>query len=56
MVNLLILMGAMIAALRIISPLLRIAIRMVAKLFSLGFLVAVAILVVVALLSHGAFI
>ncbi len=56
MINILILIGAMIAAFRFISPLLRIAIRMVVKLFGFGFAITVAILVVVALLSHGAFI
>jgi hypothetical protein len=56
MVNLLILVGAMIAALRVISPLLRIAIRMLAKLLGFVFFIAAAILLVIAVVTHGAFI
>lgn len=56
MVNLLILIAAVIAALRMTAPLLRIALRLVMKLVSFTLFIAVAILVVVALLTHGAFI
>jgi len=56
MVNLLIIIGAMIAAFRMISPLLRIAIKLFAKLVSFGFFIAAAILLAVAILTHGVFI
>lgn len=55
MINLLLLAGAMIAALRILSPWLRIAIMVVMKLVGFAFFIVVAILVAIALLTHGAF-
>lgn len=54
MVNLLILAGAMIAGFRMVSPLLRIAIKLLAKLVGFAFFIAAAILMVIAVLSHGA--
>jgi hypothetical protein len=53
MINLLIITGAIFLAFRMISPLLRIAIRILVKLVGFGFLIAASILLVVALLSHG---
>jgi hypothetical protein len=53
MINLLIIIGAIFLAFRMISPLLRIAIRMLVMLVGFGFLIAAAILLVIALLSHG---
>jgi hypothetical protein len=56
MINLMILIGAIIVAFRMIMPLLRMAIAMLAKLISFGFFLAVGLLLFVAILSHGAFI
>ena len=56
MVNLLIFIAAVIAAFRMTAPLLLIVLRLVTKLISFTLFIAVAILVVVALLTHGAFI
>jgi len=56
MINLLILIGAVLLAFRILGPLLRIIMSLLAKLISFAFLIAVAIIVLVALLSHGRFI
>lgn len=56
MMNLLILMGAVVVAFRILGPLLRIVISLLAKLVSFGFLIALFIILLVALLSHGMFI
>lgn len=55
MVNLLLLAGAMIVALRILSPWLRMAIMVVVKLVGFAFFITVVILVATALLSRGAF-
>ena len=43
-------------AFRILGPLLRIIISLLAKLISFAFLIALSIIVLVALLSHGTFI
>lgn len=56
MVNLLISIVAIILAFRMISPLLRTAIKLLTKLLSFGFVIAAAILVAIAILTHGAFI
>ena len=56
MINLLILIGAVLMAFRILGPLLRIIISLLAKLISFAFLIALSIIVLVALLSHGTFI
>jgi hypothetical protein len=53
MINLLIIIGAILFAFRMIRPLLRIAISMLVKLVGFGFLIAMAIILVIALLSHG---
>jgi hypothetical protein len=53
MINLLIFVGAIIVAFRMIRPLLRLAISMLAKLIGFGFLIAMGILLLVAVLSHG---
>jgi hypothetical protein len=55
MMNLLIVAGAAIAALRILSPWLRIAMAVVMRLVEFAFFLAVAILIAIAILSHGAF-
>lgn len=56
MANLLIIAGALLAAFRMTAPVLRVAIRVVETLIGLTLLIAVAILFVIALLTHGAFI
>ncbi len=56
MMNLLIVIAAMLLALRLMGPLLRIAVRLLLKLFSFTFLIGVAIVLMVAILSHGRFI
>jgi hypothetical protein len=56
MINLLIFVGAIIVAFRLTRPLLRMAIDMVVKLISFGFLIAIGLLLFVAILSHGMFI
>lgn len=56
MANLLILAGALLVAFRMTAPVLRMAIRLVAKLIGLTLFTAVTILCVIALLTHGAFI
>ena len=56
MINLLILIGAVLMAFRILGPLLRIIMSLLAKLISFAFLIALSIIVLVALLSHGTFI
>jgi hypothetical protein len=56
MMNLLILIGAVVVAFRILGPLLRIVISLLAKLISFAFLIALFIILLVALLSHGMFI
>jgi hypothetical protein len=54
MVNLVILIVVLLIAFRIIRPLLRLAISMLAKIISFGFFIAMAILLLVAVLSRGA--
>jgi hypothetical protein len=56
MINLLILIGAMLMAFRILGPLLRIIMSLLAKLISFAFLITLSIILLVALLSHGRFI
>jgi hypothetical protein len=56
MINLLIIVGAILLAFRMIRPLLRIAINMLAKLMGFGFLIAMAIVLIIAILSRGMFI
>jgi hypothetical protein len=56
MMNLLIVIAAMVVALRLMGPLLRIALHLLLKLLSFTFFIAVAIVVLVAVLSHGRFI
>ena len=56
MINLLILIGAVLMAFRILGPLLRIIMSLLAKLISFAFLIALSIILLVALLSHGMFI
>jgi hypothetical protein len=54
MVNLLIFIVAVVGALRMIAPLLRIAVRLVTTLIGFTLFITVAILLVIAVLSHGA--
>lgn len=56
MINLLILMGAVLVALRMIAPLLRIAINVLAKVISFTFFMALLIILILAILTHGVFI
>ena len=56
MINLMILAAALLVALRMLGPVLRIAVRLVVKLIGLTLFVAVVILCLVALLTHGMFI
>lgn len=56
MANLLIMAGALLVAFRMIAPVLRVAIKVVAKLIGLTLFTAVVILCLVAILTHGAFI
>ena len=56
MVNLLILAGALLVAFRMTAPVLRMVIKLVAKLIGLTLFIAVVILCFIALLTHGAFI
>lgn len=56
MINLMILAGALLVALRMLTPVLRIAVKLVVKLIGLTLFVAVIILCLVALLTHGVFI
>jgi len=53
MINLVIFIGAIIIAVRMIRPLLRLAISMLTKIISFAFFIAMAILLLVAVLSHG---
>ncbi len=55
MIDLLILIAAVLMAFRILGPLLSIIMSLLAKLFSFAFLIALSIIVLVALLSHGRF-
>jgi len=55
-INLMILAGALLMAVRMLTPVLRIAVRLMVKLIGLTLFVAVIILCLVALLTHGAFI
>jgi hypothetical protein len=54
MINLLLLAGAVIMAVRILSPWLRMAITVVMHLIGLTFFIAVVILVAIAFLTRGA--
>ncbi len=56
MINLMILTGTLLVALRMLGPVLRIAVRLVVKLIGLTLFVTVVILCLVALLTHGVFI
>jgi hypothetical protein len=56
MMNVLIVIAALVLALRLMGPLLRIALHLLLKLLSFTFFIAVAIIVLVAVLSHGMFI
>ena len=56
MSHLLIIIGAVLVAFRILGPLLRVIMSLLAKLISFVFLIALSIIVVVALVSHGMFI
>jgi hypothetical protein len=56
MINLLILIGAMFVALRVIGPFLRIVISMLAVLVAVAFLITLVIILLVALLTHGMYI
>lgn len=56
MINLLILIAAVLMGLRIVGPFLRFVIGLLFKLISFAFLIALAIIVLVGLLSHGMFI
>jgi len=56
MIDLVIFIGAILIAFRMIRPLLRLAINMLAKIISFGFFIAMAILLLVAVLSRGALI
>ena len=53
MIHLLIVIGAVLMAFRILGPLVRMIMRLLAKLFSFAFLIGLAIILLVALLSHG---
>jgi len=55
-INLMILAGALLVAVRMLTPVLRIAVKLVVKLIGLTLFVAVIILCLVALLTHGVFI
>lgn len=52
--NLVILVVVFLVAFRVIRPLLRLAISMLAKVISFGFFIAMALLLLLAVLSHGA--
>jgi hypothetical protein len=54
MIDVVILIGAILIGFRVTRPLLRLAIDMLAKVISFAFFIAVAILLLVAVLSHGA--
>jgi hypothetical protein len=56
MADLLILIGAILIAVRMTSPLLRIVISLLRKLVGFTLFIVVAILLVIALLTHGMFI
>jgi hypothetical protein len=56
MANLLIIIGALLVALRMMGPFLRIVISLLAKLVAFVFLIAVVIVLLVAVFSHGMFI
>jgi len=55
LINLVILIAAVLVAFRILGPLLRIIMSLLAKLISSAFLIALSIVLLVALLSHGRF-
>jgi hypothetical protein len=56
MMNLLIVIAALLLALRLMGPLLRIALHLLLKLLSFTFFIAVVLVLLVAVLSHGRFI
>ncbi len=56
MINLLVLIVAVLVGLRIVGPFLRFVISLLFKLISFAFLIALAIIVLVGLLSYGKFI
>jgi hypothetical protein len=56
MINLLVLIAAVLVGLRIVGPFLRFVIGLLFKLISFAFLIALVIIVLVGLLSHGMFI
>jgi hypothetical protein len=53
MINLLILVAATLMAFRVLGPFLRIVISLLAKLIALAFLIALGLILLVALLTHG---
>ena len=53
MINLLVLIGAILVGLRIVGPFLLFVIGLLFKLISFAFLIALVIIVLVGLLSHG---
>ena len=56
MVNLLIVIAAMLLALRLMAPLLRIAVHLLLKMLSFTFFIGVVIILLVAVLTRGRFI
>jgi hypothetical protein len=56
MINLMILAGVLLVALRIFAPVLRVVIWLMVRLIGLTLFVAVLALCLIALLTHGAFI
>jgi hypothetical protein len=56
MINLLVLIAAIVVGFRIVGPFLRFVIGILFKLISFAFLIALVIIVLVGLLSHGMFI
>ena len=53
MMNLLIVIAALLLALRLMGPLLRIALHLLLKLLSFTFFIAVVLILLAAVLSHG---
>ena len=56
MINLLVLIAAVFVGFRIVGPFLRFVIAVLFKLISTAFLIALVVIVLVGLLSHGMFI
>lgn len=56
MVNLLILIGALLVAFRIVGPFLRVVISLLMGLLGLTIFIALVIVLFVAMMTHGAFI